>query len=108
MKKFFANIDSGNLYEDPHITEVEYDHFADNSESTVVGYDGDVLPVGLSRSEKKNIRFSLFWRHTLYDTYEDAENYIKQQLERRLEEIKPEFEKLQTEIKNIETALKKI
>jgi translation initiation factor IF-2 len=108
MKKFFANIDNGNLYEDPHIKEVEYDHFADKSESVVVGYDGNVLPVGLQRSEKKNIRFSLFLRHTLYDTYEDAENYIKQQLEQRLEEIKPEFEKLQTEIKNIETALKKI
>ena len=108
MKKFFANIDNGNLYEDPHIKEVEYDHFADKSESIVVGYDGNVLPVGLQRSEKKNIRFSLFLRHTLYDTYEDAENYIKQQLEQRLEEIKPEFEKLRTEIKNIETALKKI
>lgn len=108
MKKFFANIDSGNLYEDPHISEVEYEHFADNSESTVVGYDGDVLPVGLLRSEKKKIRFSLFWKHTLYDTYEDAADYIKQQLDRRLEEIKPEFEKLQTEIQNIETALKKI
>jgi hypothetical protein len=57
MKKFFANIDNGNLYEDPHIKEVEYDHFADKSESIVVGYDGNVLPVRLQRSEKKNIRF---------------------------------------------------
>ena len=107
MKKYFANIDAGNLWLAPHIKEVDYDHYVEISESTIMGYDGDVAPNGLTRAEKKTINYSLFWKSTLYDTYEDAEEYLKQRLEERLKEIKPGFENLKIEISNIETALKK-
>jgi len=108
MKKFFADIDAGHYYESPFIKEVEYDHFDENSESTIIGYDGDISPKGRNRTENKNIRYSLFWKNSIYENYEDAKNFLKQKLEDEYNTIEPEYKKLRTQIINIETALKKI
>ena len=107
MKKYFADIDAGRQWLDPHIKEVDYDHYVDITISTVMAYDGDVDPKCLTRAEKKTINYSMFWKSTLYNTYSEAEEYLKKRLEERLKEIKPEFENLKIEIGNIETALKK-
>ena len=105
MKKFFANLGSGNYY-NSNITEVEYDHFDILSEKTIIGYDGDILPDGCQRRSGK-IRFSLFFSDSLYDTLEDAKKYLKNTLKDHLKEIEPEFEKLQKQVNNIKIALDK-
>ena len=105
MKKFFANDDAGCYYESPTIKKIEYDHF-DYLSDNIVAYDGDISPKGLSRSEKGKIRYSYFWKNTIYDTYDEAFNYIKQKLEYDFNRLNPEYERLKKQIKNLKRALK--
>ena len=104
MNKFFADLNAGGNFE-ACIKEVKYEHFVDNSENTIMGYDGDICPKGLYRSQIKNIRYSLFFKNTLYDTFEEANDYLNNQLQKYLNEFESEFEKLKIKINNIKKAL---
>lgn len=106
MKMFFVNTDAGHKYQSPNIQEIEYDHFYEDDSSTIIGYDGDISPKDLNRCEKNKIRYSYFWKNTIYETYEEAKEYLIQNLKTHLNEIKLEFDRLKIEIINIETTLK--
>jgi len=106
MKKFFANLGAGNYYDESGIEEVEYDHFERISEATIIGYDGDILP-SASQRRSREIRFSLFFDNTLYDTLAEAETYLINTLKDHLNQIKEELTPLQAKYENIKNVLSK-
>lgn len=104
MKKFFVNLCAGNYFENSAIEEVEYDHFDRLSEHTFIGYDGDVVPDSHQRRTRE-VRFSLFFEETLYDTKEEARIFLKTTLEEHLRQIEEELNPLLIKQKNIKKIL---
>lgn len=109
MKKYYVHLYASPEYENPEIREVEYEHFEHQTEGTVVGYDGDVNPMNVGyRSERKQIRYSLFFDNELYDNKEDAEKYLRKNLEELFEKHTFEYEEILTRLNNIKNALAKL
>lgn len=106
MKKYYVNFDEG-LYENPSISEEEFDKFETASNFTVIGYDGDEKPKGC-RFSSRGIRAVYFKKMNLFDTREEAESYMNQTFKDMLAELEKDLKKIQTKVRNIKNNLSRL